>query len=82
MVQFASCWEGLEDPRTGNAALHGSVWRPERGEHGRVGEGEGGIPARLPEAYCKHGIPSGSLRGKFKRAGWNDAYLTSLLALF
>ena len=24
----------------------------------------------------------GSLRGKFKRAGWNDAYLTSLLALF
>jgi predicted transposase YbfD/YdcC len=24
----------------------------------------------------------GSLRGKFKRAGWNDAYLTSLIALF
>jgi hypothetical protein len=24
----------------------------------------------------------GSLRSKFKRAGWNDAYLTSLLALF
>jgi len=24
----------------------------------------------------------GSLRGKFKRAGWNDGYLTSLLALF
>jgi predicted transposase YbfD/YdcC len=24
----------------------------------------------------------GSLRGKFKRAGWNDAYLTRLLALF
>jgi predicted transposase YbfD/YdcC len=24
----------------------------------------------------------GSLRGKFKRAGWNDAYLASLLALF
>ncbi len=24
----------------------------------------------------------GSLRGKFKRAGWNDDYLTSLLALF
>ncbi len=24
----------------------------------------------------------GSLRGKFKRAGWNDAYLTKLLALF
>jgi predicted transposase YbfD/YdcC len=24
----------------------------------------------------------GSLRGKFKRAGWDDAYLTSLLALF
>lgn len=24
----------------------------------------------------------GSLRGKFKRAGWNDAYLTSLLARF
>ena len=22
MEQFASCWEGLEDPRTGNAALH------------------------------------------------------------
>ena len=24
----------------------------------------------------------GSLRGKLKRAGWDDAYLTSLLALF
>jgi predicted transposase YbfD/YdcC len=24
----------------------------------------------------------GSLQGKFKRAGWNDAYLTKLLALF
>ncbi len=24
----------------------------------------------------------GALRGKFKRAGWNDAYLTRLLALF
>lgn len=24
----------------------------------------------------------GSLRGKFKRAGWDDTYLTSLLALF
>jgi hypothetical protein len=24
----------------------------------------------------------GSLRGKFKRAGWDEAYLTSLLALF
>jgi DDE_Tnp_1-associated len=22
LEQFASCWEGLEDPRTGNAALH------------------------------------------------------------
>ncbi len=20
--EFATCWEGLEDPRTGNAALH------------------------------------------------------------
>ena len=24
----------------------------------------------------------GSLRGKFKRAGWDDAYLAKLLALF
>lgn len=24
----------------------------------------------------------GSLRGKFKRAGWEDAYLTKLIALF
>ena len=24
----------------------------------------------------------GSLRGKFKRAGWNDAYLSRLLAIF
>jgi hypothetical protein len=24
----------------------------------------------------------GSLRGKFKRAGWDDAYLVKLLALF
>ena len=23
MEEFAACWEGLEDPRTGNAALHG-----------------------------------------------------------
>jgi hypothetical protein len=22
MDQFAACWEGLEDPRTGNAGLH------------------------------------------------------------
>ena len=22
MEQFAACWEGLEDPRTGNAGLH------------------------------------------------------------
>ena len=22
MDQFATCWEGLEDPRTGNAKLH------------------------------------------------------------
>ncbi len=26
--------------------------------------------------------PKGSLRGKFKRAGWDDAYLSSLIALF
>jgi hypothetical protein len=24
----------------------------------------------------------GSLRGKFKRAGWDDGYLTRVLALF
>jgi len=24
----------------------------------------------------------GSLRGKFKRAGWDDRYMSSLLALF
>jgi hypothetical protein len=24
----------------------------------------------------------GSLRGKFKRAGWDDAYLSTLIALF
>jgi hypothetical protein len=24
----------------------------------------------------------GSLRGKFKRAGWDEAYLTKLIALF
>jgi hypothetical protein len=24
----------------------------------------------------------GSLRGKFQRAGWNDGYLSHLLALF
>jgi hypothetical protein len=24
----------------------------------------------------------GSLRGKFKRAGWDDSFLTSLLTLF
>jgi hypothetical protein len=24
----------------------------------------------------------GSLRGKFKRAGWQDAYLTRLLSIF
>ena len=24
----------------------------------------------------------GSLRGKFKRAGWNETYLTSLIGLF
>ena len=23
MDGFVECWEGLEDPRTGNAALHG-----------------------------------------------------------
>ncbi|WP_167332458.1 transposase family protein, partial [Mesorhizobium metallidurans] len=22
MEEFATCWEGLEDPRTGNAGLH------------------------------------------------------------
>jgi hypothetical protein len=22
MEQFAACWEGLEDPRSGNASLH------------------------------------------------------------
>ncbi len=22
MEEFAACWEGLEDPRTGNAGLH------------------------------------------------------------
>ena len=22
MVEFGACWEGLEDPRTGNATLH------------------------------------------------------------
>jgi hypothetical protein len=26
--------------------------------------------------------PKGSLRGTFKRAGWDDAYLNKLLALF
>ena len=41
LEQFAACWEGLEDPRNGNAGLHdfyellmialcacGVVWRP------------------------------------------------------
>ena len=28
------------------------------------------------------GATKGSLRGKFKRAGWDDAYLTKLLAIF
>jgi len=30
----------------------------------------------------KENATKGSLRGKFKRAGWDDAYLTKLLALF
>jgi hypothetical protein len=29
----------------------------------------------------KEGL-KGSLRGKFKRAGWDDTYLTRLVALF
>jgi hypothetical protein len=31
----------------------------------------------MQKVRCK-----GSLRGKFKRAGWNDNFLKSLLALF
>ena len=30
----------------------------------------------------KENVTKGSLRGKFKRAGWDNAYLASLLALF
>jgi hypothetical protein len=68
MDQFAACWEELDDPRTGNAAL------PDFNE-------------LLVIAFCAvlrggQGAVDMSLRGKLKRVGWDDAYLSTLLAQF
>jgi predicted transposase YbfD/YdcC len=60
------------------------VMKEEDQDRTRLGNGPEN-PAVLrhlaPNAMQKEGS-KGSLRGKFKRAGWNDAYLTRLLALF
>jgi mannose-6-phosphate isomerase-like protein (cupin superfamily) len=56
--QFAGCWGGLEDPRTGNAGLHDfhellalvlAVRWGGRVGHGAIRQSEGAIPARWPK---------------------------------
>ena len=65
LEQFSACWEGLEDPRGGNASLHDLAV----------------LGHMVLNAMRKEGS-KGSLRGKFKRAGWDDAFLLRLLELF
>ena len=135
MEQFAACWEGLEDPRTGNASLHDFHERLMIALCTVLCGGQGAVDkallAKAKEPFLrsfltlKKGPPSHdtfsglfrlldpdqlrralqrfmttfseqcqgvvaidgkllrrSLRGKFKRAGWDDAYLSRLLASF
>jgi hypothetical protein len=62
LEEFGACWEGLDDPRTGNAALHefhdllndrlvhGAVQRSERNGYGGLCEGERTIAARFSQS--------------------------------
>jgi hypothetical protein len=40
------------------------------------------ILRHMPTNVMQKDTTKGSLRGKFKRAGWDESYLSSLLALF
>ena len=62
LEEFAACWEGLDDPQTGKAALHDfneigdfpllcAEWWTGRGRHGAVCPGEGTVPAGFPQAF-------------------------------
>jgi hypothetical protein len=50
----------------------------------RLGNGPNNlaVPRHMALNVMQKDPSKGSLRGKFKRAGWDDAYLTKLLALF
>jgi hypothetical protein len=87
----------LEDPRTGNAGLHDFHELLMIALCTTLCGGQSAMAmARFAEAKesflrgflkLEHGLPShdtpkDSLRGKFQRAGWDNAYLTRLLCLF
>jgi len=46
--QFAASWEGLDDPRTGNAALHKA--------HAGLGAGRGALSDERPDRDRKHSL--------------------------
>ena len=50
----------------------------------RLGHGPGNLAVlrHMAMNVMQKETSKGSPRGKFKRAGWNDAYLAKLLALF
>jgi hypothetical protein len=87
LEQFGACWEGLEDPRWSlENSLH---WRldvvmNEDQDRTRMGHGPHNLAVlrhMAINAMQKEGS-KGSLRGKFKRAAWDDGYLFRLLELF
>ena len=92
LEQFGACWEGLEDPRDGNAALHDfhellmiALCCVLCGGQGAVDMalfGEAKEPFLRSFLTLANSGSRGSLRGKFKRAGWDNVYLYRLLELF
>ncbi len=83
MEEFAACWEGLDDPRTGNAALHDfnemlviALCCVLSGGQGAV---DMGLYARAKEPFLRgflklsNGLPSHDAIGAKPRAGHGDA---------
>jgi hypothetical protein len=68
LANFVACWDGLDDPRKGNAARHdfpeiliiavrGSVRRPRLRGLGPVRDGEGAVFARFSQARAWRAEP-------------------------
>ncbi len=77
LEQFSASWEGLKDPRSGNASLHDFHELLVIALCAVLCGGQGAVDMAL---FAKAKEPF--LRGKFKRTGWDDNYLIKLLEMF